>query len=36
MENGVTRSEDTGTLRFKVRPQRMAGEMGARAIHTNE
>ena len=32
MENGVVRSEDTGDLAFKSRPNRMAGEMGARAL----
>ena len=32
MENGVVRSEDTGDLAFKARSNRMAGEMGARAI----
>lgn len=32
MENGVVRSEDTGDLAFKARNNRMAGEMGARAL----
>ena len=32
MENGVVRSEDTGDLAFKSRSNRMAGEMGARAL----
>ena len=32
VENGVTQSEDTGDLAFKARPNRMAGEMGARAL----
>ena len=32
MENGVVRSEDTGDLAFKARSNRMAGEMGARAL----
>lgn len=32
VENGVTISEDTGDLAAKSRPNRMAGEMGARAL----
>lgn len=32
MENGVVRSEDTGDLAFRARPNRMAGEVGARAL----
>jgi len=32
MENGVVRSEDTGDLAFKARSNRMAGEVGARAL----
>ena len=32
MENGVVRSEDTGDLAFKARSNRMAGQMGARAL----